>query len=64
MRKLQKQAIALQWPFGFLLFVAGFTVFLMSPIQNRTSILGAVIATIGLAIGLDALGQEGVFGRR
>ncbi|GEM_PF-4402641 len=64
MQKLRQRAIAIQWPFGFLLFIAGFIVFLVSPIQNRTSILGAVIATIGLAIGLDALGQEGVFGGR
>jgi hypothetical protein len=60
MRKLlQEGANAIEWPFGFLLFLGGFVIFLASPMQDRWSIGGAILATIGIVVALDAVSREG-----
>ncbi|MGH7685128.1 MAG: hypothetical protein ACREMT_12345 [Vulcanimicrobiaceae bacterium] len=58
MRRLQQQAIAIEWPLGFVVFLSGFAMFLTSPMQDGSSILGAIVAAVGLMFAIDAVGRE------
>lgn len=60
MRKLHERlTVTVEWPFGFALFLCGFIIFLASPMQDRWSIGGAIVATLGIIVALDAVTREG-----
>ena len=65
MHKLHKRFTAtvewFEWPLGFSLFLCGFAIFLASPMENTWSIGGAILATMGIVVALDAVGREGWF---
>ena len=65
MRRLHERLTAtvewFEWPLGFSLFLVGFAIFLASAMENVRSIEGAILATIGIVVALDAVGREGWF---